>query len=103
LIALHNRTGEVVWETRIADPEDGYSETMAPLAFDGRVVIGVDGSEYGIRGFVAAFDAETGKEEWRWHTTAAPGDRNGGWWGEWKATDPFGTPLGRDILFEQEN
>jgi len=102
LIALNNRTGEVVWETQVADPDDGYSETMAPLAFRGKVVVGVDGGEYGIRGFVAAFDARTGKEVWRWYTIPAPGDSGGGWWGQWQPTDPYGTSLGRDILFEQE-
>lgn len=103
LIALNNRTGQVVWQTRVADPDDGYSETMAPLAYDGKVLVGVDGGEYGIRGFVAAYDATTGKEAWRWHTIAAPGDSAAGWWGRWAATDPFGTPLGRDLLFEQQN
>ena len=102
LIALNNRTGEVVWETQVADPDDGYSETMAPLALRGKVVVGVDGGEYGIRGFVAAFDARTGKEVWRWYTIPAPGDSGGGWWGQWQPTDPYGTSLGRDILFEQE-
>ncbi len=102
LMALHNRTGEVVWQTRIADPDDGYSETIAPLAYGGKVVVGVDGADYGNQGFVAAFDAETGKEVWRWNTIASPGDGESGWLGTWAATDPFGTPLGRDILYEQE-
>ncbi|HEX7051049.1 MAG TPA: PQQ-binding-like beta-propeller repeat protein [Longimicrobiales bacterium] len=103
VIALNNRTGEVVWETALADPEDGYSVTMAPLAYAGKVVVGVDGGEYGIRGFVVALDAETGKEVWRWHTIPAPGQGSGGWWGEWKDATPFGTSLHRDIAGEQEN
>ncbi|HEX6940056.1 MAG TPA: PQQ-binding-like beta-propeller repeat protein [Longimicrobiales bacterium] len=102
LIALNNRTGQVMWEAQIADPDDGYSETMAPLAYDGKVVVGVDGGEYGIRGFVAAYDAKTGKEVWRWYTIPAPGDGGAPWWGQWKPTDPYGTSLGRDILFERE-
>jgi len=102
VVALDHRTGAVVWETRIADPEDGYSQTMAPLAYDGKIFVGVSGAEYGIRGFVAALDARTGEEVWRWHTVAAPGDEPVGWHGEWKETDPFGAPLQRDILYEQE-
>ncbi|HEX7118737.1 MAG TPA: PQQ-binding-like beta-propeller repeat protein [Longimicrobiales bacterium] len=102
LIALNNRTGAVVWEARVADPEDGYSETMAPLAYDGKVLVGVDGGEYGIRGFVAAYDARTGKEVWRWYTIPEPGDSGTGWWGRWTPTDPYGASLGRDILFERE-
>jgi glucose dehydrogenase len=60
LVALDAKSGKVVWETQIADPELGYSETMAPTAVNGKIVIGTNGGEYGIRGFVKAFDAETG-------------------------------------------
>ena len=59
LVALDAKTGKVVWETQIADPELGYSETMAPTVVDGKVLIGTNGGEYGIRGFVKAFDAKT--------------------------------------------
>ena len=58
LVALDAKTGKVLWETQIADPEKGYSETMAPAVVDGKVLIGTNGGEYGIRGFVKAFDAE---------------------------------------------
>lgn len=103
LIALDNRTGQPVWDTPLADPEEGYSITMAPLAFDSTVVVGVSGGEYGIRGFVAALDARTGKERWRWHTIPAPGEAPNGWWGEWRDSDPFGMPLPRDIAAEKED
>jgi alcohol dehydrogenase (cytochrome c) len=105
LLALDNRTGRVVWDVTIADSDDGYGVTMAPLAFDGKVVVGVSGGKYGIRGFVAAYDADTGKEAWRWHTIPAPGEGPGrrGWVGEWKDTDPYGTPLNRDLAEEQED
>lgn len=99
LVALNARSGQPVWEKSLADPEAGYSVTMAPLAVDGRVYIGVAGERYGIRGFLAAFDAASGEELWRWHTI--PSDEEGGWWGDWAASDPFGTPLNRDIPAER--
>ena len=103
LIALDRRTGQVVWDTEVADPEDGYSLTMAPLAFDGKVFVGVSGADYGLRGFVSAYDAATGDLVWRWYTIPAPGEAPNGWWGEWRDTDPFGTSLGRDLIAERED
>ncbi|MFW5950990.1 MAG: pyrroloquinoline quinone-dependent dehydrogenase, partial [Gemmatimonadota bacterium] len=99
LAALDARTGDLEWRARLADPADGYSAVMAPLAADGRVFIGVAGQHYGIRGFLAAIDARSGEELWRWHTI--PSEEAGGWWGEWRETDPFGTPLNRDITEER--
>ena len=61
LVALDAKTGKLIWDTEIADPELGYSETMAPVAVNGRILIGTNGGEYGIRGFVKSFDAATGK------------------------------------------
>ena len=58
-----------MWETQIADPESGYSETMAPTAVNGKILIGTNGGEYGIRGFVRAYDAKTGKQIWNFDTT----------------------------------
>lgn len=98
LIALDARTGQPVWQTQLADPTRGFSATMAPLAVQGRVYLGVSGERYGIRGFLAAFDAQSGEEIWRWYTIPSP--EQGGWWGAWKETDPFGTPLNRDIQAE---
>lgn len=99
LLALDARTGELLWEAPLADPAAGYSAVMAPLAVDGRVFVGVSGERYGIRGFLAAFDADSGEELWRWRTIPSADD--GGWWGEWRETDPFGTPLNRDIEAER--
>lgn len=99
LRALDARSGQQTWETQLADPTLGYSATMAPLAADGRIFLGVSGQRYGIRGFIAAFDADSGEELWRWHTIPQAGEE--GWWGEWKATDPFGTPLNRDLAAER--
>ena len=64
LVALDAKTGQPLWETQIADHEKGYSETMAPTVADGKVLIGTNGGEYGIRGFVKAFDSKDGKLLW---------------------------------------
>jgi glucose dehydrogenase len=61
LVALDAKTGNVLWNVQIADPDKGYSETMAPAYVDGKVLIGTNGGEYGIRGFVKAYDAKDGK------------------------------------------
>jgi alcohol dehydrogenase (cytochrome c) len=101
IIALQARTGTVAWEAELADPEAGYSAVMAPLAADGRVFVGVAGERYGIRGFLAAFDARDGSELWRWYTIPSA-EEQASWVGEWRETDPFGTPLNRDISEEWE-
>ncbi len=74
VIALDAMTGELVWETAVADYRTGYYMTIAPLIANGKVLVGPSGGERGIRGFVAAFDAETGEEVWRTHTIPGPGD-----------------------------
>ena len=69
LVALDARTGRERWETRVADPSVGYSESMAPQVVAGTVIIGSAGGEWALRGFVAAYDAQTGKQRWRWYAT----------------------------------
>lgn len=96
LVALDAKTGSLVWETQIADPELGYSETMAPTAVDGKILIGTNGGEYGIRGFVRAYDAETGKQVWNFHTI--PEDSVG----VWATHDATGKDMHRDIAAEKE-
>lgn len=73
LVALDARTGRSLWEVPIADTMQGYTITEAPLAIKNEVVIGVAGGEFGIRGFVDAYDAETGKRLWRFYTIPGPG------------------------------
>ena len=68
LVALDAKTGNKVWQTEIADPELGYSETMAPTVVKGKILIGTNGGEYGIRGFVKAYDAKNGKLLWTFDT-----------------------------------
>jgi PQQ-dependent dehydrogenase (methanol/ethanol family) len=99
LVALDARTGAKVWGVRVADNERGYAVDAAPVAADGKVIVGVSGAEYGIRGRVTAYDAATGAEVWRFYTI--PGPEQGGWWGKWSATDPFGVPLHRDLAREK--
>ena len=72
LDALDAETGKVVWETRVAYPQDNYTLTMAPRIAKGKVIIGAAGSEYPVRGFFSAFDANTGHFEWKFYTV--PGD-----------------------------
>lgn len=69
LIALDSDTGEVAWEVdTIEDREKPYTITGAPRVFKGKVIIGNGGAEYGVRGYITAYDAETGEEAWRWYT-----------------------------------
>ncbi|MBX6333627.1 MAG: PQQ-binding-like beta-propeller repeat protein, partial [Gemmatimonadaceae bacterium] len=88
LLALDARTGRVVWDVEVVDPSTGYSMTSAPLAVGGKIIVGVSGSEFAIRGFVDAYDAETGAHLWRFWTIPSPAE--GGWWGEWRTTTPDG-------------
>ena len=74
LVALDARTGRPIWKTAVGDPKLGYSMTMAPLVVKDKVLVGVGGGEYGIRGYIAAFNAATGKEVWRFHTVPGPGE-----------------------------
>ncbi|WP_102029331.1 outer membrane protein assembly factor BamB family protein [Salirhabdus sp. Marseille-P4669] len=80
LVALDQKTGEVVWETQVEDWRKGYTIASAPLYYNGKVYTGVAGGEYGIRGFVAAYDAELGREIWRKHTIPAPGEEGHETW-----------------------
>jgi quinohemoprotein ethanol dehydrogenase len=72
LVALDAVTGKPVWESRVAYSQEQYTLTMAPRVAKGKVLIGVSGAEYPVRGFVDAFDANTGRRAWRFYTV--PGD-----------------------------
>lgn len=80
LIALDKSTGKPVWEAKVADWEHGYSITGAPLAVKDMVLTGVAGGEYGIRGFVSAFDAKTGALRWQRHVIPGPGEEGNDSW-----------------------
>ena len=80
LIALDMKTGVVLWDTELADYKAGYSATVAPLVVKDKVIVGIAGAEYGIRGFIDAYDAKTGKQAWRFYTVAGPGDPGAKTW-----------------------
>jgi len=86
LVALDLKSGTQRWSARVADYKLGYSMTMAPLAIDGKVIVGVSGGEAGIRGFVDAYDARTGKQVWRFYTIPGPGEPGHETWSgdDWK-------------------
>jgi len=96
LVALDAKTGNKVWQSDIADPEAGYSETMAPTVVKGKVLVGTNGGEYGIRGFVKAFDAKDGKLLWTFDTTPESSV------GVWATKDATGRDLHRDIEAEKK-
>jgi alcohol dehydrogenase (cytochrome c) len=96
LVALDAKTGKVAWSKDIADPSLGYSETMAPTVIDGKVLIGTNGGEYGIRGFVKAFDANTGDLLWTFNTIPENSV------GVWATKDATGRDMHRDIAAEKE-
>ena len=80
LVAIDAKSGRPLWNTQVAESKGGYSLTLAPLAVKDKIVVGVGGGEYGIRGFVAAFDARTGREAWRFYTIPAPNEPGGDSW-----------------------
>jgi alcohol dehydrogenase (cytochrome c) len=74
MIALDAKTGKELWATKVADHRLQYSMTVAPIVVKDKVIAGVAGGEYGVRGFLAAYDANTGKEVWRFYTVPGPGE-----------------------------
>ncbi|HSH75116.1 MAG TPA: PQQ-binding-like beta-propeller repeat protein, partial [Longimicrobiales bacterium] len=83
MVALDARTGEVRWETEIADAAQGYTNSTGPIVADGKVINGINGCErfYEAGCFITAHDAGTGRELWRTHTVARPGEPGGNTWG----------------------
>ncbi|MDE0980487.1 MAG: PQQ-dependent dehydrogenase, methanol/ethanol family [Gammaproteobacteria bacterium] len=86
LVAIDARTGNVLWDVEVADYEAGYSKTAAPLIVKDKVVTGIAGGEFGIRGFIDAYDPVTGELEWRTYAIPGPGEPgNDSWSGDsWK-------------------
>ena len=74
LIAIDAHTGKEVWKATVGDYKQAYSITHAPLAVKDKVIVGVAGGEHGIRGYIAAYDAATGREVWKFNTVPGPGE-----------------------------
>ena len=87
VVALNAKTGTEVWTAKLAENSSGYYISLAPLIADGKVMVGTSGGEFGIRGFVAGLDPETGKELWRVFMVPAPGEPGSETWpqgDQWK-------------------
>jgi len=93
LVAIDAKTGREVWTAPVADNKSGYYTTLAPLVANGVVMLGASGGEYGIRGFVAGFDVETGKERWRTYTVPAPGEPGSETWPKDDSWKTGGAPV----------
>ena len=86
VVALDAKSGAVLWDVEADDYKKGYSFSVAPLAVKDKIIVGVAGGEYGMRGFIDAYDADTGRRAWRFYTIPAPGEPgNETWSGDsWK-------------------
>ena len=80
LIALNAKTGKPLWNVEVGDPASGYAVTHAPLVIKDKVIVGVAGGEYGIRGYIAAFNVKTGAEVWRFYTIPGKGEPGNDTW-----------------------
>jgi len=86
VVALDAKTGRMLWESQMADAKDGYLATMAPLALKDKIITGISGGEFGIRGFIDAYDPATGKRLWRFYTIPGTGEFGSDTWAgdSWK-------------------
>ena len=80
LVAINANDGRVIWETEVASPTDGATMTVAPLIVNHSVVVGISGAQAEIRGFLAAYDVATGKQQWKFYTIPGPGERGHETW-----------------------
>src|SRR5688572_27975203 len=93
LVALDARTGKEVWKIEVADNKSAYYMTLAPLVADNKVMIGTAGGEFGVRGYIAAYDPETGKEIWKTHMVPAPGEPGSETWPKGEQWRTGGAPV----------
>jgi quinohemoprotein ethanol dehydrogenase len=112
LFALDAKSGQLIWSTETTDPKSGQTVTGAPRVFNGKVIIGQGGADFGMRGYVTAYDQETGKQIWRFHVVPSSPEANQGdpameaaaktWNSEfWKKTGGGGGPWD-SITFDAE-
>jgi alcohol dehydrogenase (cytochrome c) len=84
LVAVDAKTGKEVWDTTVEDYKKGHYLTLQPLVVNGKVIVGGSGGEYGVRGYVAAYDADNGQQLWRTYTVPGPGEPG---FDTWKGDD----------------
>jgi alcohol dehydrogenase (cytochrome c) len=80
LLAFDRRSGDILWDVELADYRIGYAATLAPLVIDGKVIVGISGGEYATRGFIDAYDPQTGEQIWRWNSIPGPGEPGSETW-----------------------
>jgi alcohol dehydrogenase (cytochrome c) len=80
LVCVDADTGALIWEQIVADSSDGHALSAAPLIVKDKVIVGISGSESGVRGFIDAYDAKTGEQAWRFWVVPAPGEPGGDTW-----------------------
>src|SRR5579863_6142251 len=102
MMALDSKTGNVVWDVPAVDYAGGYTFTPAPLAVKNLVVMGVAGGEYGIRGFIDAYEAETGKRKWRFYTVPDRGEPGRETW-EGESYKTGGAPAWKTGVYDPVN
>ena len=93
LVAIDAKNGRPLWNTKVAEAQDNYGMTLAPLVVKDKVVVGVAGGDFGIRGFIAAYDAHSGKEAWRFYTVAGPGEKGHDTWPKGNAWEHGGASV----------
>ena len=97
LVAIDARTGNLLWDTEVAPHDSGYSKTAAPLIVKDKVVTGIAGGEFGIRGFIDAYDPATGEREWRTYVIPGPGEFGNDTWSD---LDPLLTGTNAFVLIK---
>jgi len=113
LLALDAKTGDLLWSVETVDPDSYHTITGAPRTFNGKVIIGNGGADYGARGYVTAYDQKTGTQVWRFYTVPGSPEENKGnpamelaaktWTGEyWKRKPGIGGTVWNDMTFDPE-
>lgn len=102
LVALDAKTGSVIWDVVVADYRQGFSITLAPLALDGKIIVGITAGECALAGFVDAYDATTGKKLWRTYSTAQKGDPARASWSPESSAEVGGGPTWMTGTYDAE-
>ena len=102
LVALDAKSGNVIWDVEVDDYKKGFSITHAPLAIDGKIIVGVTSGECALTGWVDAYDANTGKRLWRTRSTPQPGDPNRKTWSPETSADFGGSPTWTTGTFDAD-